>query len=128
MESKMSMKDNKPVEKTFEEKSASPEWGAWKFVSDMLDTPDGAYIFGTSKCYEQIHDFVVEQKKKAFEDGQNKCWESHSAIHRDAFKQAQKQERDEMIEWLQGKIWPAEFVQSGIFKEIYEYLKQKNNE
>jgi len=51
--------------KTFEEKLQSEEWGAWKFVSDMLDNPDENGIYPTSKCYEQIHDFVVEQKKKA---------------------------------------------------------------
>lgn len=50
--------------KTFEEKSQSEEWGAWKFVSDMLDVPDKIGIYPTSKCYEQIHDFVVEQKIK----------------------------------------------------------------
>lgn len=47
--------------KTFEEKSKSKEWGAWKFVSNMLDNPDENGIYPTSKCYEQIHDFVVEQ-------------------------------------------------------------------
>lgn len=61
--------------KTFEEKSQSEEWGAWKFVSDMLDTPNPnpelakSGIYHTSKCYEQIHDFVVEQKKKAHQAG-----------------------------------------------------------
>jgi len=61
-------------EKTFEEKSNSEEWGAWKFVSDMLDTPNPdpelakCGIYHTSKCYEQIHNFVVEQKKKAREE------------------------------------------------------------
>lgn len=38
------------------------EWGAWKFVSGMLDSPDEHGIYPTSKCYEQIHDFVMEQK------------------------------------------------------------------
>jgi hypothetical protein len=60
---------------TVEEKSHSEEWGAWKFVSEMLDTPNPdpelarVGIYHTSKCYEQIHDFVVEQKRKAFEEG-----------------------------------------------------------
>jgi hypothetical protein len=48
-----------------EEKSKNEEWGAWKFVSNMLDTPDPNGIYQTSKCYELIHDFVVEQKAKA---------------------------------------------------------------
>lgn len=51
--------------KTVEEKANSEEWGAWKFVSDMLDHPNEYGIYPTSKCYEQIHDFVVEQKQKA---------------------------------------------------------------
>jgi hypothetical protein len=55
---------DKIEEKTFEEKAQSEEWGAWKFVSDMLDNPDENGIYQTSKCYEQIHDFVVNQKKK----------------------------------------------------------------
>ena len=57
---------NKEIEKkTFLEKSQSEEWLAWKFVSDMLDSPDEIGIYPTSDCYEQIHDFVVEQKEKA---------------------------------------------------------------
>jgi len=56
------------MDKTFEEKSQSEEWGAWKFVSDMLDNPDEIGIYPTSKCYEQIHDFVVEQKNKAIKE------------------------------------------------------------
>jgi hypothetical protein len=50
--------------KTFEEKSNNEEWGAWKFVSDMLDKPDSIGIYPTSECYEKIHDFVIEQKCK----------------------------------------------------------------
>ena len=41
------------------------EWGAWKFVSEMLDNPDEHGIYPTSKCYKQIYDFVVAQKEKA---------------------------------------------------------------
>ena len=54
-----------------EEKSQSEEWGAWKFVSEMFDVPHpdkdlaDCGIYNASKCYEQIHDFVVEQKAKA---------------------------------------------------------------
>ena len=54
-----------------EEKQQSEEWGAWKFVSEMFDVPHpdkdlaNCGIYNTSKCYEQIHDFVVEQKAKA---------------------------------------------------------------
>ena len=40
------------------------EWGGWKFVSDMLDNPVNG-IYPTSKCYEQLYDFVMEQKAKA---------------------------------------------------------------
>jgi hypothetical protein len=43
---------DKIEEKTFEEKAQSEEWGAWKFVSDMLDNPDENGIYQTSKCYE----------------------------------------------------------------------------
>lgn len=50
--------------KTFKEKANSEEWGAWKIVSDMLDKPDSSGIYPTSKCYEEIYDFVIEQKKK----------------------------------------------------------------
>lgn len=47
------------------EESEREEWGAWKFVSDMLDNPNQYGIYSTSKCYEQIYNFVVEQKEKA---------------------------------------------------------------
>lgn len=50
------------IEKTIEEKANSEEWGAWKFVSEMLDNPNEGGIYPTSKCYEQIYDFVVKQK------------------------------------------------------------------
>lgn len=40
------------------------EWGGWKFVSDMLDNKDEYGIYQTSKCYQQIYDFVIEQKIK----------------------------------------------------------------
>lgn len=59
------MTKNNTMEKTFKEKSQSKEWGAWKFVSDMLDNPDEYGIYPTSQCYEKIHDFVVEQKHLA---------------------------------------------------------------
>ena len=51
-------------EEISKEKSESEEWGAWKFISDMLDNPDENGIYHTSKCYEQIYDFVVEQKNQ----------------------------------------------------------------
>lgn len=57
---------NTQKKQSIDEKSNSEEWGAWKFVSDMLDDPhEVSGIYKTSECYEQIHDFVVEQKKKA---------------------------------------------------------------
>lgn len=69
------MNQNKQEQKTFEEKSQSEEWGAWKFVSDMLDNPDKYGIYPTSKCYEQIHDFVVEQKDQAIKTERNRIVE-----------------------------------------------------
>lgn len=50
---------------TGEQKWTKEEWGAWKFVSEMLDNPDKDGLYPTSKCYEQIYDFVVEQKKQS---------------------------------------------------------------
>lgn len=44
------------------------EWGGWKFVSDMLDNPDGIGIYPTSKCYKQLYDFVCLQKTKAIQE------------------------------------------------------------
>ena len=61
---------NKPKSEV-EEKSNSEEWGAWKFVSDMLDNPNEIGIYQTGKCYEQIHDFVVAQKAKAHQQGKD---------------------------------------------------------
>jgi len=43
------------------------EWGGWKIVSDMLDNEDENGIYPTSKCYQELYDFVVSQKKKALE-------------------------------------------------------------
>jgi len=62
---------NQTIKQAVEEKQQSEEWGAWKFVSEMFDVPHpdkdlaDCGIYNTSKCYEQIHDFVVEQKAKA---------------------------------------------------------------
>lgn len=51
--------------KTFKQKCESEEWEAWSFISEMLDAPNPINgIYKTSKCYEQVHDFVVEQKIK----------------------------------------------------------------
>ncbi len=44
------------------------EWGGWKFVSEMLDNPVNE-IYPTSKCYQQLYDFVVAQKEKAYRQG-----------------------------------------------------------
>lgn len=63
------MNDNMPELKTIEgletDNSNKEEWGGWEFVSDMLDTPDKYGIYQTSKCYQQLYDFVVAQKEKA---------------------------------------------------------------
>jgi len=69
MKAHMNTQHTKEV--TVIDKSLSEEWGAWKFVSEMLDVPHTdkklaeCGIYNTSKCYEQIHDFVVEQKASA---------------------------------------------------------------
>jgi len=66
---------NEMPKDTVEEKSQREEWGAWKAVAEMLDTkhPDEELarcgIYNTSKCYEQIYDFVVEQKATAYNKG-----------------------------------------------------------
>jgi hypothetical protein len=41
------------------------EWGGWKIVSNMLDHPDKNGIYPTSKCYQNLYEFVVAQKEKA---------------------------------------------------------------
>ena len=41
------------------------EWGGWKIVSKMLDNSDECGIYPTSKCYQELYDFVCEQKNKA---------------------------------------------------------------
>lgn len=41
------------------------EWGGWKIVSNMLDHPDKNGIYSTSKCYQELYEFVVSQKEKA---------------------------------------------------------------
>ena len=40
------------------------EWGGWKIVSHMLSNPDKHGIYPTSKCYEELYQFVVDQKEK----------------------------------------------------------------
>ena len=45
------------------------EWNGWKIVSDMLDHPDEIGIYNTSKCYRELYEFVVAQKKKAHQAG-----------------------------------------------------------
>ncbi len=49
--------------RTFEQKVESEEWGGWEIISDMLDNPDELGIYNTSKCYEELHDFVVQHKQ-----------------------------------------------------------------
>jgi len=44
------------------------EWGGWKFVSEMLNNPNGG-IYPTSKCYQKLYEFVCEQKKKSHLQG-----------------------------------------------------------
>ena len=39
------------------------EWGGWKILEDMLDHPDENGIYPTSKCYQELYEFVVAQKK-----------------------------------------------------------------
>ena len=80
---------NEEMMRRIDNKSQNEEWGAWRFVSDMLDNPDEFDIYPTSKCYEQIYDFVVSQKKKALSDlkksireetaKEKEHWEKHSA-------------------------------------------------
>ena len=41
------------------------EWGGWKIVSKMLDHPDKLGIYPTSQCYQELYEFVMEQKEKA---------------------------------------------------------------
>uniref|UniRef100_A0A6M3XW69 Uncharacterized protein n=1 Tax=viral metagenome TaxID=1070528 RepID=A0A6M3XW69_9ZZZZ len=48
-----------------EEPSEKEEWGAWKIVRDMLDNPDDLGIYQTSKCYQELYEFVMKQKQKA---------------------------------------------------------------
>lgn len=45
-----------------EENSQKEEWGGWKIVSNMLDNPDETGIYPTSKCYQELYEFVVSQK------------------------------------------------------------------
>jgi len=59
------METTQTIIEEFEKKCNQEEWGGWKFVSDMLDHPDENGLYPTSKCYEELYDFVVAQKKKA---------------------------------------------------------------
>ena len=47
------------------ENSQKPEWGGWKFVSEMLDNPEPTGMYQTTKCYRKLYEFVVEQKAQA---------------------------------------------------------------
>ena len=53
---------NKPK---VEELINKEEWGGWKIVADMLDHPYGNGLYPTSKCYLELYNFVVSQKKEA---------------------------------------------------------------
>ena len=48
-----------------EENYEKEEWGGWKIVSRMLDNPDKLGIYPTSKCYQELYEFVMAQKDKA---------------------------------------------------------------
>jgi len=54
---------------TPEEKAKRPEWGCWKFVSEMLDNPSANGIYPTSECYEKMADFVHSEKQKSYKEG-----------------------------------------------------------
>lgn len=59
------------------EKWEKEEWGGWKFVSDMLDSPEGkSGIYHTSKCYRQLYNFVIAQKRKARQQEREKAYKN----------------------------------------------------
>lgn len=73
---------------TNDEKLNSEEWKGWKIVSEMLDNPDENGIYSTSKCYEQLYDFVCKQKNQALsqqKEGMKKdikdCFWRHCQTH-----------------------------------------------
>jgi hypothetical protein len=114
-------------EKSVKEKSQSEEWGAWKFVSDMLDNPDEYGIYPTSKCYEQIHDFVVEQKEKALKAERQKREEAVEAERERVVKMLNKR----MGEYAQGRkkcgVSPEEEARAGRIEQreyaLYEAIE-----
>ena len=83
------------------EEHEQEEWGGWKFVSEMLDTPVNG-IYQTSKCYKQLYDFVVAQKAKALLSQE----------------QRHREELDKLLEQGHG---------GGNFRRLITMLRDKNN-
>lgn len=76
--------------------------GAWRFVSDMIDNPLPNGIYQTSKCYEQIHDFVVEQKQKALTQHTQSIIEMIEGMRRtDDYQMSHDHAYDEAIDDIQ---------------------------
>lgn len=94
--------------KTFEEKSQSEEWGGWKIVSDMLDKPDPIGIYPTGECYEKLHDFVVEQKEKARQEGYERGFDAGGktvgGTRRVMYQQGYKEAEQEMLKKIVKEI------------------------
>ncbi|MCP3684605.1 MAG: hypothetical protein GY861_18210 [bacterium] len=58
-----------------EDKYNSPQWGGWEIVSRMLDNPGKYGIYPTSKCYQELYEFVLEREKEARADEREKMIE-----------------------------------------------------
>lgn len=57
------------------EPNETEEWGGWKIVDKMLDNSDANFMYPTSRCYQELYDFVMLQKQKAIAEERNKVLE-----------------------------------------------------
>ena len=71
-----------------------PEWGGWKFVSEMLDNPDSIRIYNTSKCYKQLYDFVREQKSQTLKQQKEEMIEKSKSIFQAGYELGHKNQLD----------------------------------
>ena len=60
----------------WEKLAETPQWGAWKIVSDMLDKPNEFGIYPTSECYKKLYDFVCEREAIAQREALKKVGEA----------------------------------------------------
>jgi hypothetical protein len=118
------VKEEQPME-DYSDLAETPQWGAWKIVSNMLDNPNEYGIYPTSKCYKELYDFVCERErivlahqKEQQENEFKKILNSGRQMYQIGIKEGKEQQK-EVYEKIIKK-------HNAIIKERLEYCEEQN--